>query len=100
MIGKHPFFGKKAYWLVMYTSASELLRNIAFVLFWGTRRQCILMRLTEHKPVVAMAWQYLKKYCMHPHVLTFDNIGALVLYCVAHSCETLTAQLLLTLRGA
>jgi hypothetical protein len=35
---------------------------------------------------------------MHPHVLTLDNIGNPVLYCVAHSCERLTAQLLLTLR--
>jgi hypothetical protein len=58
------------------------------------------MRLTEHKPVVAMARQDLKKYCMHPHVLTLDNIGDPVLRCVAHSCERLTAQLLLTLRGA
>jgi hypothetical protein len=33
------------------------------------------MRLTEHKLVVAMARQDLKKYCMHPHVLTLDNIG-------------------------
>jgi hypothetical protein len=33
------------------------------------------MRLTEHKLVVAMARQDLKKYCMHPHVLTINNIG-------------------------
>ena len=76
------------------------LRNIAFVLFWGTRHQCILMRLTEHKPVIAMERQDLKKYCMRPHVLTLDNIGDPVLCCVAHSCERLIAQLLLTLRGA
>ncbi len=84
----------------MYTSASWLLCNIALVLFWGTRGQCILMRLTEHKSVVAMARQDLKKYCMRPHVLTLDNIGDPVLRCVAHSCERLTAWLLLTLRGA
>ncbi len=48
----------------------------------------------------AMARQDLKKYCMRPHVLTLDNIGDPVLKCVAHSCERLTAQLLLTLRGA
>jgi hypothetical protein len=83
----------------MYTSAL-LLRNIAFLLFWGIRCQCILMRLTEHKPVVAMARQDLKKYCMCPHVLTLDNIGDPVLRCVANSCERLIAQLLLTLRGA
>jgi hypothetical protein len=58
------------------------------------------MRLTEHKPVVIMARQDLKKYCMHPHVLKLDNIGDSVLRCVAHSCERLTAQLLLTLWGA
>jgi hypothetical protein len=63
----------------MYTSASWLLRNVAFVLFWGTRRQCILMRLTEHKPVVAMVRQDLKKYCMRLHVLTLDNIDDPVL---------------------
>ncbi len=58
------------------------------------------MRLTEHKPVVAMARQDLKKYCMCPHVLTLDNIGDPVLLCVAHSCERLTAQLLLIPRDA
>jgi hypothetical protein len=88
-------FWKNAYWLVMYTSALLLLHNIAFVLFWGTKHQCILMRLTELKPIK----QDLKKYCMHPHVVTFDNIGIPVLYCAAHRCERLTAQLLLTLRG-
>jgi hypothetical protein len=48
------------------------------------------MRQTEHKPVVAMARQDLKKYCMRPHVLILDNIGDPVLCCVAHSCERLT----------
>jgi hypothetical protein len=37
------------------------------------------MRLTEHKPVVALARQDLKKYCMRPHVLTLDNKGDSVL---------------------
>jgi hypothetical protein len=59
-----------------------------------------LMRLTEYKPVVVVARQDLKKYCMHPHVLTLDNISDLVLRCAGHSCERLTTQLLLTLRGA
>jgi hypothetical protein len=58
------------------------------------------MRPTEHKPVVAMARQDIKKYCMHPHVLILGNIGDPVLCCVAHRCERITAQLLLTLRGA
>jgi hypothetical protein len=49
--------------------------------------------------MVAMARQDLKKYCMHPHVLTLDNISDPVLWCVAHSCEWLTAHLLLTLWG-
>ncbi len=75
----------------MYTSALYLLRNIACVLFLGTMGQCILLRLTEHKPVVAMAMQDLKKYWMRPHVLTLENIGDPVLKCVAHSCERLTA---------
>jgi hypothetical protein len=39
----------------------------------------MLVRLTEDKPVVAMARQDLKKYCIHPHVLTLDNIGDPVL---------------------
>jgi hypothetical protein len=60
-------------------SASKLLPDIAFHLFWWTGHQCILMRLTEHKPVVAMARQDLKKFCMRPHVLTLNNIGAPVL---------------------
>ncbi len=78
-LAKNLFGGKNAYLLVMYTTL-YLLPNIAFHLFFGGgRRQCILMRLTEHKPVVAMARQDLKKYCMRPHVLTLDNIGYPVL---------------------
>ncbi len=59
---------------MMYTRALYLLRNIAFVLFWGTRHQCIPVRLTGLKLVVFLARQELKKYCMHPHVLTLDNM--------------------------
>ncbi len=40
------------------------------------------MRLTEQNPVVAMAKQDLKKYCMCPHVSTMDNIGDPLLWCV------------------
>ncbi len=32
------------------------------------------MRLMEQKPVVTMAKQDLKNYCMRPYVSTIDNI--------------------------
>ncbi len=41
---------------------------------WGTKHQGILMRLAEQEPVIAMANQDLKKYCMYHHVSTMDNI--------------------------
>jgi hypothetical protein len=56
------------------------------------------MRLTEQKPVLpTMAKQDLKKYCVHPHVSTVDNICVTVLLCVALGCERLMDCLLSTL---
>ncbi len=40
------------------------------------------MRLTEQKPVVAMAKQDLKKYCICPYVSTMDSICDPVFYCM------------------
>ncbi len=56
------------------------------------------MRLTEQKPVVAMAKQDLKMYCMHPNISTMDNICHLLLKCVHNGCERLTASLQSTCR--
>ncbi len=67
--------GKRLLCLVDVVYQHIVVLSVTFALFLrGAGCQCILVRLSEQKPMVTMAKQDLKKCWMCPHVSTMDNI--------------------------
>ncbi len=66
--------GKRLPCLVDIVYQCIVVLSVICFIFWGTGCQCILLRLTEQKPMVTMGKQDLKKCWMCPHVSFMDNI--------------------------